>query len=560
MEEIPEKSAPPADIGAAGLTYIFGPSYSCNILTGLHPPPDRIPVYWRLYKDNCDVLIKVLHIPTVEPLVLQAAEQLDCISKGVETLMFATYFSVVVSLSPGACMEILGGEKSHLLCTYKFAMEQALTQARLLETEEMIVLQAFVIYLIGLRTQCSIRLMWTLTALAVRLAQNAGIHRDGSHFNLSPFTVEMRRRLWWCLCVLDCRASEDSGYDAAIPREGADTQLPLNVNDSDLFPSMTALPEPKSGLTEMTFSVVRFDATRTFRRLQYAQAGTIGRCGKFHASQSITEKSQLILEHQERLQELFLKHRNPSNPFCWYVEAISGIVITKMWLVAYHPYLRRESCTALSQDTRNSLFIGSISILETWLRLNNEVQTRKWKWLCETYIQWYAITFVLTELCIRTQGELVERAWKAIYAALQLGSRAWRVPSVSSQIHEAEFGQYLDLDETHDNEYKPLNRLLRKARAARDREISLDWNGDCGVIGDTMRSTLNTSNAVPVLDESLDPHSVRFNDYGLEVQVSMPDACPPHQLPEIYPGTFNTRYPTFDGEASNWISWPEFLE
>lgn len=104
----------------------------------------------RLYKENCDMLIKVLHIPTVEPLILQPA---NCGTYGrLETLMLAICYSVVVSLSGADRVVFLGSEKGCLLRSYRFAMEQSLAQARLLETEEMIVLQALVIYLADLAT------------------------------------------------------------------------------------------------------------------------------------------------------------------------------------------------------------------------------------------------------------------------------------------------------------------------------------------------------------------------------------------------------------------------
>lgn len=468
--------------------------------------------------------------------------------------MFSIYFSVVVSLTTEECVEILGSERGYLLRNYKFAMEQALTRARLLETEEMIVLQAFVIYLTGLRCHCSMRLMWSLTALAVRLAQNAGLHRDGTHFNLSPFTMEMRRRLWWSICVLDSRASEDSGYDAAIPLDGVDTQIPLNVDDSELLPNMTELPKPTIGLTSMTFSVVRFEATRTFRRLQYASAGTIGKCGKLHAAKNLAEKSEMIANYQGCLQDIFLKHRDPSDPFCWYIATICAIVITKMWLLMYHPYLRKESCAGLSQETRNTLFIGSISMIESWLQLNTEVRTRKWRWLCETYIQWYAITFILTELCVRTQGELVERAWKAIYAALKLGCRT---SPGSCRINEAEFGEQLHLDGTNDNAYRPLNRLLKKARAARDPSM---------LISDDIESTFSN----PGVGFTFEAESLNFHELGFNAL--FPDnhdiSCPLNTQPNHSYQEWNYNHANFDslhpiGEEQplNWTNWqyiPEY--
>jgi hypothetical protein len=482
LKELPEdtRESEPSEMqtcfGMANQPYIFGyaPSHDGP---NRHPPAEQIPLYWHLFKENCDRLMKVLHVPTVEPLILHAAKNLDLVAQRLQPLMFAIYFSVVLSLSELECLQLLGGKKDNLLRSYKSAMDQALAQTAFLETEEMIVLQAFVIFLVGLRRHCSIRLMWTLTALAVRLAQNAGIHRDGTHFNLLPFEVEMRRRLWWSICILDSRASEDSGYDAAIPHEGVDTKIPLNVNDSDLLPCMTEFPKARTGKTDMTFSMIRFEAFKTFRRLQYASAGTVGKCGKFHAAESLAVKSEWISKCQENIEMLCLKHSDISDPFSWYTAAISRILIAKLWLVAHHPYLRRDSCAGLPQDTKDRLFITAIQAVECWLLLNSEQRTQNWRWLCETYIQWYALTFLLSELCVRTQGDEVDRAWNAIDAALELGER---LSLVSSRPKEAATSQcQKTLDETHGDAYKPLSRLLRKARTARDLTLSSteSWSG-----------------------------------------------------------------------------------
>ena len=49
---------------------IFGFGSLRKSLLTLYLAPDIIPVYWQIYKKNCDFLGKVLHIPTIELLFL----------------------------------------------------------------------------------------------------------------------------------------------------------------------------------------------------------------------------------------------------------------------------------------------------------------------------------------------------------------------------------------------------------------------------------------------------------------------------------------------------------
>jgi hypothetical protein len=118
-----------------------------------------------------------------------------------------------------------GEDRNIMLTRYRFGLEQALARANFLYCEETIVLQAFVIFLCLLRRNDDARKIWTLTGLAVRIAQTLGIHRDGSHFGLLPFEIEMRRRLWWQVCILDARSSEDHGCDPTIVQAQFDSKM-----------------------------------------------------------------------------------------------------------------------------------------------------------------------------------------------------------------------------------------------------------------------------------------------------------------------------------------------
>ncbi|CRG82731.1 hypothetical protein PISL3812_00076 [Talaromyces islandicus] len=81
---------------------------------------------------------------------------------------------------------------------------------------------------------------------------------------IPPFDAEMRRRLWWQIILLDSRAAQLSGLSVDFQtRTYFDSQLPLNVNDSDLYPEMSVLPpdvEPHS--TEMIFCLAIYEGVR----------------------------------------------------------------------------------------------------------------------------------------------------------------------------------------------------------------------------------------------------------------------------------------------------------
>lgn len=171
---------------------------------------------------------------------MQAVAQPDKVSKSLEPLLFAIYYSAVTSSTSETCLAKWGETRETLLRRYRFGVEQALARANFLVNDEMVILQAFVIFMILMRRNDDARKIWTMTGLAVRMAQTLGVHRDGAHFNLTPFEIEMRRRLWWQVCILDARASEDHGCDPTIVEAQFDTKMVSEQCTSELSNAVCA--------------------------------------------------------------------------------------------------------------------------------------------------------------------------------------------------------------------------------------------------------------------------------------------------------------------------------
>ncbi|GKT70819.1 fungal specific transcription factor domain-containing protein [Colletotrichum tofieldiae] len=67
--------------------------------------------------------------------------------------------------------------------------------------------------------------------LAVRMAMGLGLHKEFQGWNISPLNMEIRRRVWWSLCVFDVGATITFSRPSVWPYEGVEVSLPLNVDD-----------------------------------------------------------------------------------------------------------------------------------------------------------------------------------------------------------------------------------------------------------------------------------------------------------------------------------------
>ncbi len=119
-------------------------------LKPFHPPPSQVQIYWGFYLENCEALVRLFHTPTTSKIVDQAQADINGLSRSNELIMFAIYFATVTAMNEKEVLTILGGEKEVLLSQYQMAVQKALVNAGFLNTQDLAVLQAFVLYLVSL--------------------------------------------------------------------------------------------------------------------------------------------------------------------------------------------------------------------------------------------------------------------------------------------------------------------------------------------------------------------------------------------------------------------------
>lgn len=303
---------------------------------------------------------------------------------------------------------------------------------------------------------------------------------------------------------------------------------------------MADFPEERQGFTDMTFCLIRFEVTNIFRRILYIPPGP-NRCTQFFAGLTVPEKEKWISDCHQRLEDKYLKNCDMSVPLCWVTATISRLVMSKMWLIVYHPHQRKDGGASLPQETKDKLFITSLENIEYSILLETEARTMKWGWLFRTYVQWHAIAFLLSELCVRTKGEAVDRAWRALEAT---AGRWWFPLGDSSPYRKGKAGCL----------WKPLRKLMAKARAAREKELALERasqairNGSSVVFSDLGQMVLPT-----------DPTPASANQPNPETLDKMlpPEAPKLGEMPAASPPTWNGSPPlrnvplAFPGAAAN---------
>ncbi|ESU11294.1 hypothetical protein FGSG_05350 [Fusarium graminearum PH-1] len=434
-------------------SFIFGYNSSDADLRGLHPLPAQGSFLWQIFLENIEPLVKVLHIPTMSKLMAQVRRGEHDLRPGDEALVFTIYYAAVVSSEKQEIETNLGGSQAHFISQFRFALEQALAKSNLLNTTDMAVLQAFVIYLTVVKCHDDSKFCWTLTSLCVRMAQALGLYRDGQQLGLPPFEVEMRRRLWWAIVSLDIRSAEEMGSDLIISDKTYDTQLPSNINDTDIDPSFTEMPIPRQGRTDSSICLTRYETTALTRGL-FAAVAHMQPVDPKNVEKSLEERERMLVEVYERMEDKFIKNTiREDDPVFWVASLISRIMMAKVGLLVYQPVLFPGTGPEASHEVRSRLWQSCIEIVEYTHILNVDPACRQWRWLFLTYRQWHAIAYMLLELAKRPWGINSERAWEAA--------------QILEYDHPIDGASHSD----HTAVWMPIKRLFTRAKRHREAEL-----------------------------------------------------------------------------------------
>lgn len=481
------------------------------------------------YFTNVDPIFKILHRPTTLSCIAASTSNFSASPENgvIELLMLCMYFAAVTSLSPGECQQTYHQDSQTLLAKFRHGAELAFARENLLVTNEFAVLQALAIYLVALRVHSKTRSTWTLFALVLRIAQSFEIHKDAASMNLSFFETQQRSLLWWQIIVLDIRCAEDRDTQPMIFDGSFDTSMPLNINDDDYGPE-TSEPVPQfRGLTDMTLSHVTHKLTFTFRKLL------------FPSQISVTEKEQAVNSLSLEFESLYFQKCDTNIPIQWFLSMTGRLLILKMWLSLRYPLRARDQPIYANATLDQTLRIA-VSILEIMTDLyENNPKSSHFKWVGRTWVQWHPLAVTLAELCIQTEGPLVDRAWAVVESV-------WN--KYGERVADTEGGIL----------WKPIKRLLKKAQAAYQeavtrREVQM---GDISAQGV----------AQPPPDRMFDIGQMPINEYNPSLLFG---SCAPvdSQVPGGH--NFDTHYNTIPipqnpintdyGNQINWEDWQQFL-
>jgi hypothetical protein len=223
----------------------------------------------------------------------------------------------------------------------------------------------------------------------------------------------MRRRLWWQIIHIDVRAAEVSGAGIANIVLG-DIKRPLNVNDEDLYPEMTAPPPEREGSTEMCFVMLRCSIGRYFRYLfRPVASGDPGSDQTYQYAYPEKQMDQMMADFEAYLHETFLTNADPLVPIQFFTSMVARAILCS-WKVMNALRKHTDNAQQPSVADRNMMFEESLKSIEYDNLGHTTKATQRFMWHVNTHFQWHSFITLLGELRFRPSGELSDKAWKQV--------------------------------------------------------------------------------------------------------------------------------------------------
>lgn len=326
-----------------------------------------------------------------------------------------------------------------------------------------------------------------MTGVVIRMAQYLGLQRDGSNFShLSPFVVETRRKVWWAVCNLDVKASEEQGTELTIALGSFDTKLPLNINDADISPETKNTPPEREGVTDASFVRIYCELCKTMRQMMVHGIPT--------DAAGLEKQSRLVDEIYQTYQRNYFRFTSAQgNILYWVGVAIARLTMAKMTLIIYLPLLFASSSDAFSGEVRDKLFVSAIEVAEYNHALHAEERCRQWRWLYEIYVHWHAIVYIMIDALRRPWSQVVERGWVALHSR-------FLIPAPSTPDRDPSI-------------WVPVRKLMakvRKYRAAEIQRLQMEPGAAMKADTDSQRIPQPSSTGLLPAQPGLDPYRERW--------------------------------------------------
>ncbi|KAF5540642.1 Zn(2)-C6 fungal-type DNA-binding domain-containing protein [Fusarium phyllophilum] len=344
-----------------------------NTLRQLIPKKSTMDVLVQTYLDRYEITHRVLHIPTF--ITKYNSHWTDPLCTPVCFLVHMLLVAATAaSCHPEVCIDVFSQKTTHdHVLEWIEAAEAWVSSHSYQPPRSWDVLATHCLLLIAKRANfIKEGSFWTSTGTLVRWAMAAGCHREViPTARISPFSREMRRRLWATIVELDLQASIERGMPPNVRIGDFNIKPPLNVDDEGLGESM------QDSLARMPITTL---TSTSFQALLYRSLPVRLKICAFINGNGEEVDFEKVLELEEELGQALrdipawdIPHANPrQHRTATYIKTMMGIVLHQHILLLHFHYLAQTPSSSKALTCRRARLEASVKILEDYQRLLND--------------------------------------------------------------------------------------------------------------------------------------------------------------------------------------------
>ncbi|KAF2668127.1 hypothetical protein BT63DRAFT_425439 [Microthyrium microscopicum] len=387
-----------------------------------------------LYQERVDCLYKLLDWPRVLNSICRPIHEKanGHNSDSLKALEYSIYFMSLCTVTDeeARCLGIK--DRTGSVEQYREAAEHAISEARLIQRPNVGLLQAFVIYLLAHRTFYNSATAWTLLAVAVRIGTALQLGQGDSGIS-NHLDVQLRRRLWYCIALIDTHASFDRGTLPIIHWNDLGPP-PLYCNGKDIsFDGKHQISTSK--FNEMSLFALMVQAMATHKQI-LSMPNLV--------ENAWPAKLQVLREFESYvIAQYSYDDQNASALQSFTQQAAKGLIASMHLGIRRPPYRQFAGLVPPTDDF--DVLKHATFVLEQDIKKKSP-EYAAWAW--KSWVQWHALAIVLAELSSRPFTEDDEYPYAVAFEAYRRYSR-------------------LIADSDNGMLWRPISKLMRRVQQQR---------------------------------------------------------------------------------------------
>lgn len=205
--------------------------------------------------------------------------------------------------------------------------------------------------------------------------------------------------------ILDVQAAFDGGSRSILEGHPLNSRPPSHVNDIEISAKDCKVVIDTDRFTDMTFSTITHEMTRSLRQLAYVPMDYEGRPLRM---QAWSERYAIVDEFARLVHDKYTPYCKDAVPFQRFTRVVAEDMVITLRFLSRRPTHRFYSSGPPPKDDFDILDVA-LSVLERALQKYTNDGFKPWKWFA--WPKWYALAVLLAELCEHTSGPKVDRAW-----------------------------------------------------------------------------------------------------------------------------------------------------